>query len=422
VNTPPTKSENPEAGASAGTKRRNGASGSQDSVRARRPGTIRKFLAGAVLITAVGVAIYFLAIYPRVQNTKELAAAAATAGKTTVTVVDPTQTSSAPELILPGNIEANQKASIYSRVDGYIKKWYVDIGDKVQQGQVLADIEAPQIDANLRMAQAQLELAEANLKLAQTNSVRSKQLYQNRVNSQQELDTVLATEQVQQASRDNAAAALASAQDLKAFEQIRAPFAGTITARYIDVGSLVASGSARTVQKLFDLAQSDPVRVFVNVPQADVSSVKPGTPATIMVAEFPGQSFAGKVARDAGAFDQASRTLLLEIDVPNSDGRLFDGMYAQAKFALKNPTPALLVPDNSILIDSKGPRVLVVDSSDKINVKPVTLGRDFGTKSEILGGLDATDRVVQNPTQALHEGMIVSVEKTTQGPQAKAGN
>ena len=312
--------------------------------------------------------------------------------------------------------------SIYSRVDGYIKKWYVDIGGHVQQGQVLADIEAPQIDASLRMAQAQLELAQANLTLAQTNSARSQQLFQNHVNSQQELDTVLATEQVQKATRDNAAAALTSAQDMKAFEQIRAPFAGTITARYIDVGSLVASGSARTVQKLFDLAQSDPVRVFVNVPQADVSSVKPGTPATVTVDEFPGQTFAGKVARDAGAFDLASRTLLLEIDVPNPDGRLFAGMYAHATFALKNPTPALLVPDNSILIDSKGPRVLIVDSSDKIHVKLVTLGRDFGTKSEILGGLDATDHVIQNPSEALHEGMSVSVERAMQGPQSQKGS
>ena len=143
MNTAPTKSENPEAGASARTKWRNGASGSQDSVRARRPGTIRKLLGGAVLTIAMSVAIYFLAIYPRVQNTKELAAAAAAAGKTTVTVVEPTQTSSAPELILPGNIQADQKTSIYSRVDGYIEKWYVDIGDQVQEGQVLADIEDP---------------------------------------------------------------------------------------------------------------------------------------------------------------------------------------------------------------------------------------------------------------------------------------
>jgi membrane fusion protein, multidrug efflux system len=421
MNTQPTRSENPEAGVSGRTKPMDDTSGNQKSVRARRP-VILKILGAAVLIFAVSVAIYLVAIYPRIQNTKHLAAVAAAAGKTTVTVLEPTQTSSAPELILPGNVRANQMTSIYSRVDGYIKKWYVDIGDHVQQGQVLADIEAPQIDASLRMAQAQLELAEANLALAQANSARSQQLYQNHVNSQQELDTVLATEQVQKATRDNAAAELTSAQDMKAFEQIRAPFAGTITARYIDVGSLVASGSARTVQKLFDLAQSDPVRVFVNVPQADVSSVKPGTPATITVDEFPGQRFAGKVARDAGAFDQASRTLLLEIDVPNPDGRLFAGMYAHGTFALKNPTPALLVPDNSILIDSQGPRVLIVDSSDKIHVKPVTLGRDFGTKSEVLGGLDATDRVIQNPTEALHEGMMVSVERAKQAPESLTGS
>src|SRR5580704_4262282 len=194
MNTPPSGSANPEAGASTSTKSRNSTSGNQGSVSVGRPGTILKVLVAAVLVIAVGVAIYFLAIYPRVQNSKELAAAAAAAGKTTVTVVEPTQTSSAPELILPGNVEASQTTSIYSRVDGYIEKWYVDIGDHVQQGQVLADIEAPQVDADLRMAQAQLELAQANLTLAQTNSARSQQLYQNHVNSQQELDTVLATE------------------------------------------------------------------------------------------------------------------------------------------------------------------------------------------------------------------------------------
>jgi membrane fusion protein, multidrug efflux system len=412
MDTPSPKAEHPEAAASAGTKPSIEGSGIQGSIRRRRPDTIRRVSVAAVVIIVVSVAIYLLAIYPRVQNSKELAAAAAAAGKTTVIVVEPTQTSSAPELVLPGNVEPNQMTSIYSRVDGYLKKWYVDIGDHVQPGQVLADIEAPQVDADLRMAQAQLKLAQANLTLAQTNSARSQQLFQNHVNSQQELDTVLATEQVQQAARDNAAAALSSAQDMKAFEQIRSPFAGTITARYIDVGSLVASGSARTVQKLFDLAQSDPVRVFVNVPQADVSSVQAGTPAAITVDEFPGQTFAGKVTRDAGAFDKLSRTLLLEIDVPNPDGRLYAGMYARAKFALKSPVQALLLPDNSILIDSKGARVLVVDSSNKIRVKPVTLGRDFGTKSEILAGLDASDRVVQNPTEGLQEGMTVSIERT----------
>jgi membrane fusion protein (multidrug efflux system) len=374
----------------------------------KRAGIRRNVLVVAIAAAVAGVVIYFLAVYPRTENEKELAAAAVVAGQTKVIVVTPTQTASARELTLPGNVEANRMASIYSRVDGYLQRWYVDIGDHVREGQVLADIEAPQVDAEFRMAQAQLELAEANLTLAHTNSVRSQQLFENHVNSQQELDTVLANEQVQKATRDNAAAALTSAQDMKGFEQIRAPFPGTISARYVDVGSLVTSGSGRTVQKLFDLAQSDPVRVFVNVPQADIASVKPGTPATVALEEFPGQIFAGTVTRDAGAFDLASRTLLLEIDVPNSDGRLYPGMYAHARLALQNPTPALLVPDNAIQIDSKGVRVFVVDANNKIEVRPVVLGRDFGSKSEILSGIGVADKVVQNPTEDLHEGMIVS--------------
>ena len=379
-------------------------------------------LVAITVLLAIGGAIYFLAIYPRMKNNQELNAAAAAAGRRAVTVVEPTQTSSAPDLVLPGNMQANQQTSIFARVDGYIVRWYVDIGAHVEQGQVLADIDAPQIDANLRMSQAQLELAEANLKLAQTNSVRSQQLFQNHVNAQQELDTVLATEQVQQATRDNAAAALKSAQDMKAFEQIRAPFAGTITARFIDVGSLVTSGSGTTVHTLFDLAQSDPVRVLVHVPQADISSVKPGAPAGITLDEYPNETFAGKIARDAGAFDPTSRTLLLEIDVPNPDGRLFPGMYAHAKFSLPSPTTALLIPDNAILIDAKGSRIAVVDSSNRIHIKPVKLGRDFGTKTEILSGLDAQDRVVQNPADDLHEGLPVSIQSAAQGAQNQIGS
>jgi membrane fusion protein (multidrug efflux system) len=385
----------------------------QYSGHTRRPGYKRKTLIAVAALAAIGTGIYFLAIYPRIRNNQELNAAVAEAGKRAVTVVKPTQTSSAPDLVLPGNMRANQQTSIYARVDGYIARWYVDIGAHVEQGQVLAEIDAPQIDANLRMAQAQLELAEANLKLAQTNSARSQQLFQNHVNSQQELDTVLATEQVQEATRDNAAAVLKSAQDMKAFEQIRAPFAGTISARFIDVGSLVTSGSVTTVHTLFDLVQSDPVRVLVHVPQADISSVRPGTPATITVDEYPNETFMGKIARDAGAFDPTSRTLLLEIDVPNPDGRLFAGMYAHARFSLPSPTAALLIPDNAILIDAKGPRVVVVDSSNKIHIKPVQLGRDFGTKTEILSGLNAQDRVVQNPADDLNEGTPVSIQSGT---------
>jgi membrane fusion protein (multidrug efflux system) len=350
-----------------------------------------------------------LAINPRLQNSHELAAIAAAAGQKTVIVVKPTQTDATAPLILPGNIQANRSASIYARVDGYLKKWYVDIGDHVHEGQVLADIEAPQIDANLREAQAQLELAKANLKLAQANSARSQQLFANNVNSQQELDTVLATGSVQQANQDNATAMLENAQQMQSYEQVKAPFDGVITARYVDVGSLVTSGSVKTVQKLFDLAQSNPVRVFVNVPQSDITRVQPGTSATVKVDEYPNETFTGKVTRDAGAFDQSSRTILLEVDVPNPDGRLYAGMYAHVTLAAPSTSPLLYLPDNTIVIDSKGTRVATVDASHKIHFKEVALGRDFGTKSEITSGLTPTDVVVQNPTDDLQEGMTVSV-------------
>src|SRR5258708_4655940 len=360
-------SENHKLGTPTVTKPMTEGPERQRSDRTRRPRFMRKTLIAITALIVIGAGVYFLAIYPRIQNYQALNAAAAAAGKKAVTVVEATQTSSAPDLVLPGNIQANQQTSIFGRVDGYIARWNTDIGAHVESGQVLADIDAPQIDAHLRMAQAQLELAEANLKLAQTNSVRSQLLFQNHVIAQQELDTVVATEQVQKATRDNAAAALKSAQDMKAFEQIRAPFAGTITARFIDVGFLVTSGSVTTVHTLFDLVQSDPVRVLVQVPQADISSVKSGTPATITVDQYPNETFVGKIARDAGAFDPTSRTLLLEIDVPNPDGRLFAGMYAHARFSLPSPTAALLIPNNPILISPQGPQILALNSPNHIH-------------------------------------------------------
>src|SRR5580704_1003300 len=369
----------------------------------------RRLLIASIIILGLAVGVYFLAINPRLQNSRELAVLAAAANNKSVIVVKPTQTDARAPLILPGNIEADRSTSIYARVDGYLKRWYVDIGDHVHEGQVLADIEAPQIDANLREAQAQLELAKANLKLAQTNTERSQQLFANKVNSQQELDTVLATGSVQQANQDTATASLENAQQMKAYEQVKAPFDGVITARYVDVGSLVTSGSVKTVQKLFDLAQSDPVRVFVNVPQSDITRVQPGTSATVKVDEYPNETFTGKVTRDAGAFDQSSRTILLEVDVPNPDGRLYAGMYAHVTLAAPSTSPLLYLPDNTIVIDSKGTRVATVDASHKIHFKEVALGRDFGTKSEITSGLTPTDVVVQNPTDDLQEGMTVSV-------------
>jgi RND family efflux transporter MFP subunit len=197
---------------------------------------------------------------------------------------------------------------------------------------------------------------------------------------------------------------------MQGFEKIRSPFNGTITARYVDVGALIAVGSATTVQKLFDLAETDPVRVFVNMPQANVSSLGPDASAIVTVDEYPGQTFAGKIARNAGAFDPASRAMTVQVDLPNPDGRLYPGMYAHVRFVVPNAKPALLAANNTILSDAKGTRVVSVDAAHKIHIKAVKLGRDYGTKTEILDGVDLHDSLVQNPTDDLVEGLTVSVQ------------
>jgi membrane fusion protein (multidrug efflux system) len=363
-----------------------------------------------LLAVVLGSFVYFLAIQPRLINERELATTAQQAAKTSVLVVQPVEAALAPELNLPGSIQAKQQTSIYSRVSGYLGSLKVDIGDKVQAGQLLAEIDAPDVDANVRSAQAQLKLSEANLALAKLNTARAQKLFEKTVTSQQEYDTAKANEQVTQATRDRDAALLQLQRDMQAFEKIRAPFSGTITARYVDVGALITVGSATNVQKLFDLAQTDPVRVFVNLPQANVSSIRPDTSTSVSVDEYHGQTFAGKITRNAGAFDPASRAMTVEVDLPNSDGRLYPGMYAHVRFVVPNPKPALLLADNAIVSDAKGTRVVTVDAAHKIRIKVVKLGRDYGTKTEILEGLDPHDSLVQNPTDDLIDGLAVSVQ------------
>ena len=380
---------------------------------ARTPQARRRRLMLPILLTVgLGSIIYFLGIRPRVLNNRELATAARQAAQAPVVVVQPVEAASAPDLNLPGGIQARQQTSIYSRVSGYLGSWKVDIGDKVKSGQLLAEIEAPDVDANVRGAQAQLELSEANLALAKLNTARAQTLFEKKVTSQQEFDTAKATEQISQATRDRDAALLEVQREMQGFEKIRSPFNGTITARYIEVGSLIAVGSGTTVQKLFDLAETDPVRVFVNVPQANVSSLGPDTSAIVTVDEYPGQTFTGKIARNAGAFDPASRAMTVEVDLPNPDGRLYPGMYAHVRFVVPNAKPALLVANNAILSDAKGTRVVSVDADHKIRVKPVKLGRDYGTKTEILEGLDIHDSLVQNPTDDLVDGLAVSAQSS----------
>jgi membrane fusion protein (multidrug efflux system) len=374
--------------------------------RARR----RQVIVAILVALVLGSAVYFLGIRPRVVNNRELATLAQQASNVSVVVVQPVAGAFAPNLNLPASIESNRKASIYARVNGYLGSWKVDIGDKVKTGQFLAEITAPDVDASVRSAEAQLVLSEANLTLAKLNTTRSQALFDKKVISQQEFDTIKATEQVNQATRDRDVSLLQFQRDMQGFEKIQAPFNGTITRRYVEVGTLIALGSATTVQKIFDMEQTDPVRVFVNVPQANVSTIGDKTTTIVTVDEYPGQTFPGKITRGAGAFDSASRSMTIEVDLPNPDGRLYPGMYAHVQFVVPNPTPAILVADNAILTDAKGMRVVTVDGAHKIRIKTVKLGRDYGTKTEILSGLDLHDWCVQNPTDDLTDGLTVSTQ------------
>jgi RND family efflux transporter MFP subunit len=359
----------------------------------------------------------------------------------TVTVTTADRAASVVDLSLPGNIQAITEAAVLARAEGYLVKRYVDIGDVVHEGQLLAELDTPDLDqqvvqaqaalqqtnAALAQAKAALEQSKANAQLADVTAKRNTILVSRGVLSKQEGDqsdsTLLAQAANVRASEANVNAALQNVGaneanlrrllDLQSFKKVRAPFAGVITVRAIDTGSLISSGSTL----LFRIAQNNVLRIFVNVPQADFSSLRVGMPAQISVSELPGRTFAGRVSRLSGALDTNTRTLLTEIEVPNSQGTLLPGMYAQVHFSITRTQPAVLVPGDAIVPRASGSTVAVVGSDNTVHFRPVHLGRDFGTNVEILGGVEAGEKVVVNPTDDVREGAKV---KTTMDVQPAA--
>ena len=300
------------------------------------------------------------------------------------------------ELVLPGNIQAFEEATIFPRSNGYVKSWKVDIGDNVKQGQLLVEIETPEVDQQL----AQIR---ANYELAKVTADRWHDLAAKQVVSKQEYDQ---NEKAYEASKAN----LQQLEQIQSFKQILAPFAGKITARDIDVGSLVTAGSGNTGTPLFSIVQSDPVRVFVFVPQENAASIHEGVKAKIILEELPGQEFEGTVTRTAGALDPQSRTMQVEVQVPNHDGRLFAGMYGEVKFLLPNDNAPILVPADALLFRSDGSQVVTVTDDNRIHLQKISVGRDFGTQLEVLDGLAENTRVVMNPNDDLIENLQVQVK------------
>src|SRR6266851_3758361 len=330
-----------------------------------------------------------------------------------VAVTHPAAEASQEDLALPGTMQAYVESPIYARTNGYLKKWYHDIGSRVNQGELLADIDTPEIDQQLSQAQADLNTSRANERLSEITSARYGDLLKTDGVSKQEVDNAAGDLEAKRATVKSAEANVRRLQELESFKHIYAPFSGVITRRNVDIGTLINAGNGGTSQQLFFLAQTDPIRVYVNVPETYAPSIHAGLGAFLDLTQYPGQKFQGKVVRTSEAIDPGTRTLLTEVDVPNHNSALLPGGYAQVHLEVKVTGERLAVPVNALLFRSEGLRAVVVDADHKTHLKPLTIGRDYGTTLEVLQGLDAKDWIVLNPADSLEEGQKVRVKQVT---------
>jgi RND family efflux transporter MFP subunit len=355
-----------------------------------------------VLVLALGAAVYFFGVRPRQQSAAELTAVAV--GKPRVDVIVARRANAVDNLLLPGTLQAFVDTSIRARTNGYIAKWLADIGDRVKAGQTLAIIESPEVDRELNQARASLEQAQANLELARVTAERWKTLGLQNAVARQDIDQKNADYEARRADVDATKANVERLEQLKGFETVAAPFDGVISARNVDIGTLINAGSG---PELFHLSQSDTLRAYLDVPQRYVPDIRVGVPVDVEIAEFPQGRFPGKVARFAGAMDAASRTLQVEVEIPNHDGRLFAGMFCEVRLHLTTAHPPILIPSNDAIIRSAGTLVAVVTDRNTIHLQAVKLGRDFGAQIQVLDGLSENARIVENPTDTLSEGQAV---------------
>jgi RND family efflux transporter MFP subunit len=330
----------------------------------------------------------------------------------TVSVVHPKRGSLKDEIVLPGNIQAFTVSPIYARTNGYLKKWYVDIGGRVKSGQLLAEIDAPEVNKQLDQSRADLATAEANLSLSQSTMTRWQDLLKKDAVAKQDTDDKIGDFQAKKAMVDSGRANVKRLEDMVSFEKVYAPFDGVITARNTDIGALINAGNGGVSQQLFILAATNTLRVFVNVPQIYSRSAAPGVASQLTLAEYPGRRFSGKIARNAESIDPVQRTLLTEVDVDNSTGELLPGAFAQVHLTLVAKTPSLLLPVNSLLFRAEGLQVGVVRDGGKVELVPMVIGKDYGTQVEVVSaGLTESDNVIVNPPDSLTTGTVVRLAK-----------
>ena len=376
-----------------------------DDAQRRRVGRRARILAVVVIVLlAIGAGRTMLA---RLANARVLEAGAAERTISYVKVATP-NAASAQDVVLPGTLQGWVQAPIAARASGYVKHWTRDIGARVQKGELLAEIESPEVDQQLTQAIAARQQAAASLELAKSTVARWESLRQRDVVSQQELDERRSGLAQSIANLAQADANVQRLRQLEGFKRVVAPFAGVITKRGIDVGDLIDAGANRV---LFQLAQTDRLRVYVNVPQAYAQLVKPGQKVQITQAELRGRAFEGEVARTSASIDAATRTMQVEVALPNKDGALLPGAYVQVSLPLP-ATSTLSVPTNALVFRPEGTRVAAVDAQGRVHLKPVSLGRNLGDAVEVLDGVSPIDRLVLNPADSLNDGDTVSVAPT----------
>ncbi|MDE1917729.1 MAG: efflux RND transporter periplasmic adaptor subunit [Sphingomonadales bacterium] len=334
------------------------------------------------------------------------AAAAHDAAISDVTTITPQAAPAFDEITLPGEVRGDNDATINARTDGYIIRWFTDIGAHVRKGQILAEIASPELDEQVRQAEAELHTAEANAGLARSTARRVAGLVPSQSVSVQDSEDRAAAATGANAQVAAALANLARLRQLKGFERVTAPFDGTITARSIDVGSLISAGGAQGTP-LFHIADTRRLRTYVDVPQTYAAGLRPGLAADLAFPDRPGKPVTANVSRTAAAIDPASRTLKTEIDIDNREAALFPGAFVEVHFHLPPLGNAPRVPANALLMRPEGPRLAIVDGRSQVHLRPITLGRDFGTSVEVLTGLHPQDKVIVNPAAATDDGDYV---------------
>jgi RND family efflux transporter MFP subunit len=390
---------------------------SQDStlgfIPTTKEGASRTYFRVGVAVVLVALVALAWLVHARHEASAALSMQTETEEVLAVSTALPQPNGAATEVVLPGNLQANYQAPIYARTNGYVRRWYVDIGAKVHKGQVLADIESPEVDQQLRQAQADLGVAQANQKIADVTADRWRVLRATDSVSKQEADEKVSAAQANDAQVLSARANVLRLQQLAGFEKVIAPFDGVVTARNTDIGDLINAGSGSGAA-LFGIADTSRLRLYVRVPQEDAAAMRPGLTADLHVPDRPGVTYRASVDTTASAIDPATRTLNVELLVDNSKGELLPGAYAEVHFRVPAQEAAgssFLLPANVLLFRGDGLHVATVDAHDRVELKAVTIGRDYGSQIEVISGLSANDHVILSPPDSLVTGTQVRVVK-----------